>query len=180
MRRTLNIIAGAVAFLVGFGLTVTIAQEAAGSLASAPVATAAPSVTIPVGAWTGGILDWLAEIMLGAAGLFIAFLSRNLPASVVGLVSMLVTEQTLKRAIDWAFAQVKTATKGKEVTIPTANALLDAAAEYVVANAPSLAGKLGETLRPKLVARLSAEGVMPAESTATADLRAPLPLPVTK
>ena len=75
-------------------------------------------------------------------------------------------DQVMTRAIDAGFALVEGAEKGKVLEIPTANEVLRRAAQYLVAQAPGLFKELGDNLGQMLIARLSASGTLPPQSSA--------------
>lgn len=122
-----------------------------------PAAYAADTVVIPVG-------DWIVQATSSLASLAVAALmwvaSRWLPT----WIRTQLTEQLLGRAVDYALAVVAGAAKGKVLEIPVANAVLREAAAYAVAHAPATAKWIGDTLEPKLIARLSAAGALPEAS----------------
>lgn len=123
-----------------------------------PVAHAGDgTVTVPVG-------DWIVQATSSLASLAVAGLmwvaSRWLPT----WIRMQLTEQLLTRAVDYALAVVAGAAKGKVLEIPVANAVLREAANYAVKHAPATARWIGDTLEPKLIARLSAAGALPDAS----------------
>ncbi len=123
-----------------------------------PVAHAAEgTVTVPVG-------DWIVQATTSLASLAVTALmwiaARYLPT----WIRMQLTEQLLIRAVDYALAVVAGAAKGKVLEIPVANAVLRAAADYAVDHAPATAKWIGDTLEPKLIARLSAAGALPEAS----------------
>lgn len=62
--------------------------------------------------------------------------------------------------------EIKGAAKDKVLTLPVANAVLAEAAQYAVDHAPGTTKWLGDTLKPKLIARLSAAGALPDEAHA--------------
>lgn len=123
-----------------------------------PVAHAADgTVTVPLG-------DWVVQATSSIASLAVAGLmwvaSRWLPT----WIRTQLTEQLLGRAVDYGLAVVAGAAKGKVLEIPIANAVLREAAAYAVQHAPATAKWIGDTLEPKLIARLSAIGALPEAS----------------
>lgn len=131
-------------------------------------AAAADAIVIPWGDWTAGALAYLREIIVASVLAAFGYVLRGLPTHVRGVVEALRVEQLLDRGLDFGLAAVEGAVKGKTLEIKTANAVLNAVASYAASNAPALAGKLGETLKPKILARMSAQGLIPAEASAEA------------
>lgn len=128
--------------------------------ASDTVAVTTPAtVAVPYGDWITLFLGWARDGLLALASLAVA---RFAPAA----IKTLLTEQVLGRAIDYAIAAIDGAVKGRAVDLTTTNLLLAAAEKYVVANAPKLAKSIGDMLRPKLLARLGAAGVVSETTTA--------------
>lgn len=120
--------------------------------------------------------DWIAGAA-GVVGAVIAAILARALSFAPAIVKTLLTEQLLKRSVDYALGAVAGAAKGKTLEIPVANEVIRRAAQYAVDNgAPWLLKWIGD-LGPKIVARLSAEGAIPASaSAATLDL-APTPSP---
>lgn len=113
------------------------------------------SVTVPIG-------DWIAQATTSIASLCVAALSWVIARWAPTWVRTQLTEQLLSRAVDYALGAVAGAAKGKVLDVPVANAVLREAATYAVAHAPTTAKWIGDTLEPKLIARLSAAGSLPA------------------
>ena len=84
-------------------------------------------------------------------------------------------EKILQQAIDYAFGAVENAEKGKVLQVTIANDVLRMAESYVVSLAPGLATKLGDLLKPRLLAQLGADTPVPAATAAS--LGAALPPP---
>jgi DNA-directed RNA polymerase subunit H (RpoH/RPB5) len=120
-----------------------------------PVAHAAEgTVTVPVGDWIVQATSSLASLAVTAL-MWVA--ARYLPT----WIRMQLTEQLLTRAVDYALAVVAGAAKGKVLEVHVASAVLREAAAYAVKHAPDTARWIGDTLEPKLIARLSAAGALP-------------------
>lgn len=133
---------------------------------AAPQAFAADAIAVPWGDWLAGALQYFHEILATLIVALVSMAMRGLPAQVRDIVLAMRVEQIIARALDYGIGAVSNAVKGRTLDVRTANAVLNAGADYVVANAPALAGKLGETLRPKILARMSAAGILPPDSTA--------------
>lgn len=152
MRSTVFKILLIVAFvLVAADLTIAFS-----TLARAADAVAVPPVSIPWGDYVAAFVGYFRDIILSVAGMAVASYA---PA----FAKQYLTNEVLGRAVDYAIAAIDGATHGKHVDVTLTNPLLEKAIEYAEMNAPSLAGKLGDTLRPKIMARLSAAGVLPPE-----------------
>lgn len=123
-------------------------------------------MSVPVGYWVSTILNFIYPLALSAAGVAVTALAARIGGPLGALLASRVVDQALGRALDFAFADVKGAAKGKVLDIPTNNGVLDTAERYVVANAPAVAAKYGPTLRAKLFSRLSAAGAVTPNSTA--------------
>lgn len=113
------------------------------------------AVTVPWGDWLGGLLSYLRDAVIAAVVALVAFAARSLPKQIGDIILAARVEQLLTRAADYGIAAVAGAVKGKTLDVNVTNEVLERAAEYAIANAPALADKLGETLRPKLLARLA-------------------------
>lgn len=153
--------------LVAFGF------NSFGALAQAAdaVATATPApsgVSLPVGTWAVAVGSFLKEFVTPLVLLGLGVLARKLPAQAGALVNAMITEQVVARAVDWGFSVTEGVAKGKTLTLPQASAVVTAAEQYAVANAPAWAKAVGDLLRPKIVARIGATGSLPADAHADA------------
>lgn len=128
----------------------------AGALALASPAFAQDgAVSVPWGDWVAASLVYVRDLVIAGVVALIGLLAKNLSPGIRDMILAARVEQLLTRAADYGIAAVGGAVKGKTLDIATTNAVLEQAAEYAIANAPSLAAKLGDTLRPKLLARLA-------------------------
>lgn len=164
-RRLLALLS--VAFVVlaapGFAL-VAIALSSGAALAAD-----GQTIGVPIGDWIAGIAATIGLVL-------VTVLTRAL-AFAPSIVKTLLTEQLLKRAIDYALAAVAGAAKGKVLEVRVANDVIRTAAQYAVDNgAPWLLKWIGD-LGPKLAARLSAEGALPADASAANLALSPTPVP---
>lgn len=133
--------------------------------AGAIVTTTSTQVVIPWGKWVNDLLaqiELFVVTVLLPAGLL--YLVRKLPGEWAAVLKQQRVEDLLTKAVDYSFGVVEGAVKGQQSSVPVANAQLRAAVNYAVANAPALAQQIGDTLRPKIVARLSAQGALPPEA----------------
>jgi hypothetical protein len=112
------------------------------------------TVAVPIGDW---ITQSVAVVSTACVTVLTAIIARWAPA----WVRTYLTEQLLSRAVDYALGVVAGAAKGKVLEVPIANAVLREAATYAVEHAPTTAKWIGDTLTPKLIARLSAAGSLP-------------------
>ncbi len=127
---------------------------------------AATKVALPWG-------DWLTTLIGGIGAIVVAFALRMLSYA-PPFVSSLLTEQLLKRAVDYALGVVAGAAKGKVLEIDVANDVIRTAAQYAVDHgAPWLLAYIGD-LGPKIVARLSDAGALPADASAANLVQVPL------
>lgn len=108
--------------------------------------SAAPRVTIDLGAILTPLVQILGALLLAVASWAVSFLPAVLRAA--------LTEQLLKRAVDYAVATVEGAAAGKTVSIPVANEMIRVAAQYAADNGPTLTKWLAASLGQKIIARL--------------------------
>lgn len=133
-------------------------------------------IIIPWGAWLSQILVAITPIVALLAIGVVTWGIKNIAAKLPPGLSSAIMEalqqkqvnEVIGHAVDYSFAAVEGALRGKTATLDVANAQVAAAADYVVKNAPVLAAKVGPTLEAKIVARLSAQGVIPKEANETA------------
>lgn len=121
----------------------------------------ATGVRIDVGATLSPLVQIAGAALLSVATYAVTLLPAVLRA--------MLTEQLLKRAVDYAVATVAGAAAGKTVTIPVANEMIRVAAQYAADNSPRLTKALADTLGPKIIARLPDVVKLPDEASA-ADL----------
>lgn len=150
-NRTLVILSLAGGFI---GLAFVVAAAAATVDAPAP-----QTVTIPWG-------DWIAATLIGARDLATVLLAGVVARVAPAWAQQYTTNEVLGRAIDYGIAMASGVVKGKTATITQTNEALFYAEKYVVENAPALAKKLADTLKPKLLARASDAGIIPPEAGA--------------
>lgn len=113
---------------------------------------------MPIAAWISAVLTW-------ARDGFIALLALDAARWAPAALQQYLTNQLLAKGVDYAMGVVQGAVRGKELSFSTINPVLEQAERYAVANGPKLAAWLRATLKPKLMARLSAIGALPAEAT---------------
>jgi hypothetical protein len=131
----------------------------------AVVTTTSTQVVIPWGKWLSDVLaqiEVFVVTVLLPAGLF--YLGKKVAPEWAATLKQKRVEDLLTKAVDYSFGVVEGAVKGQQSSVAVANAQLRAAANYAVANAPALATEIGDTLKPKIVARLSAQGALPPEA----------------
>jgi hypothetical protein len=116
-------------------------------------------VTIPYGEWVSQLLSWVMGL---AVTLVAGLVSVHFPA----LAKQYNVNQILEKAASYGVAVTNGAIAGKSASVQISNAVLEQAVTYVVQNAPAYAKDLGDTLRPKIIARLGALGILPADFTA--------------
>lgn len=142
-----RLLAGALALVYGLAVAVpAFAGDAAGA------------VVIPLG-------DLVAAFASAVGPAALALLAWIVNRWVPAIIRPLLTEQLLTRALDYALAATEGAAKGKVLTVPVANEVLRQAGQYAVDHgAPWLLKWIGDTVEPKLIARLSAAGALPEEA----------------
>lgn len=118
------------------------------------------TVTIPWGDWLGSLLTASATIVVSLIGLVV---HRFLPPA----LSSLITDSVINKAVDYAIATTSGAIHGKEASIGVTNELIAVTANWIIANEPKIADWAGDNLRPLIVARLAAVGVVPAGASAS-------------
>ena len=126
-------------------------------LALAPLqALAAETVSIPVGDWIVALAGWamplVGTVLMGVVGWAVA----KLPPAFGGVANMLLTEQILKRATDFAQNAVAGAAQGKAISFQVGNAVVAEALRYAANHAPEWFAKIdADLLRQKIIARLN-------------------------
>jgi len=137
------------------------APLAVGVLLAAGPAVAADAagngVTFDLGAILAPVVQILGAILLAVATWAMSFLPP--------IVRAMMTEQLLKRAVDYAVATVEGAAAGKVITVPVANEMIRVAAQYAADNGPKLTQWLADSLGPKIIARLSDVVQLPPETS---------------
>lgn len=125
----------------------------------------AADVVIPWGEWLAGSLAYFRDAIIGGVALAITWGARKLPGHLGDIIVAMRLEQLLKRAVDYGIAAVEGAAKDKVLTVEITNQVIAEAVTYAAKSAPVLAGKFADSLRAKILARLAAEGVVPAEAS---------------
>jgi hypothetical protein len=126
----------------------------------------AADVVVPWGDWLSATLSYAREIIIAGVGAVFLWLVRSLPKQIGDIITAMRLEQLLTRAVDYGIAAVDGAAKGKVLTVPVTNSVIAEAVNYAVRSAPALADRFADTLRAKILARLSAQGVVPTDATA--------------
>jgi hypothetical protein len=153
---TLNLFARAafasacVAFFLGLASTAFAGEGAA---------LASSVVVVPWGAWVSSALASLGSIAVALLSFIVA---KWAPA----YVRVLLTDDLICKAVNYGFGAVEGAVAGKTLTLETTHSVLAAAEQYAVASAPAISKWLGANLRPLILAKLSALGVVPADASA--------------
>jgi hypothetical protein len=139
-------------------------------LAAAAMLIAVPAlaadVTVPWGDWLAGALVSVRDAVIALVVALIGVLAKQLSPAIRDVLHTAKVEQLLSRAADYGIVAVAGAVKGKTMDVKIANEVIAEAMNYAVANAPELAARLGNNLRPKIVARLAP--YLPAEADAKA------------
>jgi len=124
-------------------------------------AETASTIVVPWG-------DWLSSLLASVASLAIALLSFVVAKWAPAYVKVLLTDDLISKAVNYGFGAVEGAVAGKTLSLSTTNLVLAAAEQYAVSSAPAISKWLGANLRPLILAKLSALGVVPADATAEA------------
>jgi hypothetical protein len=142
-------------------LAVALGLAALFDPAFAQATATAPSVSIPWGSWLSGLLSWPA-LAAGAAG-YLGYAIKSIGG---GTLSLLVSDQQITAAVNYALAKVSGAVAGQTLEVQVANNVAQTAFNWIVSTEPALAGKLGSALGPQILAKLSQLGVAPAAPVA--------------
>jgi hypothetical protein len=164
-----TIIGAAMALAVAsFALVAPLAIDSAPIIAVHAFAADQVTTTtsVPWGDWIAALLSHTETLIIAVLGVVATWAIAKLPASLGPIVHALLTEQVLNRAVDYGIGAVAGAVKGKTADLQTTNAVLAQAEAFAVHNAPALVNKLGDTLLPKLFARVSAAGIVGPDVTA--------------
>ncbi len=149
-------------------MVLDIVAAIAATEAAVPVSPAASqSLVINIGVLIGQFLTWAESIMV----VIVTGLTAKLAPPIV---RQFLTDRALTNAIHWGIGAVENATKDKTITIDVANQVLFKALQFVQANYPQVAARLGDNLKSSLLARLSANANLAPEVTASA-LKVPSP-----
>jgi len=127
--------------------------------ANAADATVSTDVIVPWGAW-------LSSLLTSVVSLAITLLSYVVAKWAPTYVKVFVTDDLISKAVNYGFGAVEGAIAGKELDIKTANAVIASAANYAIQSEPKIAAWLGANLMPTILAKLSALGVLPADTSA--------------
>lgn len=130
---------------------------------AADAAPAANQVTIPWG-------DWLGQMLTAAATIVVSLIGWTVHRFAPPAIAAFITNDAIERAVNYAIATTRDAARGQTASLTVTNELLATAARWVIANEPRVAEWAGDNLRPLIVARLAAAGVVPAEAS-SANLR---------
>ncbi len=114
-------------------------------------------VEVPWGAWFAGALE---GVKAGAASLIAFAVGQWGPPYVKSALS----DAVIKRAVDFAFAQIEGAARGKVLTVQLSNAVAARALGYVVTQEPMVAQWLGAQIGPLVLARLSELCALPQDA----------------
>lgn len=127
----------------------------------ADVAASLPTVQhtpLPVGEYISTILAW------GRNGTLV-FLMGIASMYAPPVVRQWLTEKALGNALDYAIAVVDGATHGAVFDLRTSNAVLAEAERFMISHAPLVTKWLADTLKPYIIAYLSARTLLPPSSS---------------
>lgn len=135
------------------------------ALASAKLAFAQDptAVALPYGDIVVSLLGSVDQLIVIAVGSVATWVIAKLPAALAAPVRMILTEQLLKRAVEYGIAATQGAAKGRTLSVNVANDTLAQAAQYAIDNgAPWLISWLGgeNGVFRKLIARLDVDDMV--------------------
>lgn len=136
-----------------------IALAAMTGVALAAASAAPAPAVIPYGAWLAEALKWSSFAIQGT----ILFLFTKYVPS---LYQLFISKDTVTEAVNNALAAIENGLSGRTLTLDEANTVIEAAANWLVANEPAFAKWAGSTLKPKIVALLRGYGILPATADA--------------
>lgn len=128
---------------------------------TAVVVEDANKITIPVASWIDQVAVVVRDVGTAALPLLITFILTLVPAPIRMIAGPFLQKYAngiLDRALDYGINAVKGATKDKPLTIPTGNAVIAHASQYLIDHAPGwLTKTLGgeDGIRQKIFARLN-------------------------
>ncbi|MCW2276401.1 hypothetical protein GJ654_18920 [Rhodoblastus acidophilus] len=127
-------------------------------------ANAADAVTAVVIPWG----DWLKEIIVSVGSLAVAVLSFVIAKWAPAYVKVFLTDDLIAKAVNYGLGAVEGAVAGKTLTLETTNEVLAAAEQFAVASAPRVSKWAGDNLRPLILSKLAASGIVPETVSADA------------
>lgn len=155
--------------MIGLGLLEPAFAQTAVATVTAPAdAPTSTQVLIPAGDWVTWTLNNLKELLSVALFTALSWAAARAAMLVPALKNVLTAalmEQISKRSIDFAIAATEGAVKGKVVSIDVANEILHKGVQTFADNAPTMFRKFSDTIRPKLIARMGENGIVPPEAT---------------
>ncbi len=101
--------------------------------AQAAEAVAAGSIRVPIGEWLAASASLAAPVI----ALAYAWLLRQLPEQIVGILRTIRVEQILDKAITYGVNAVRGAAQGKTLDINLGSEVLAEAVQYVIDRAPA-------------------------------------------
>lgn len=117
-------------------------------------------VVVPWGDWVSSLLTILNALPWGAivSAAFVAILVKvGIPQGTAQMISVMLTEQLLDKALAYGMNAVQGAVKGKTLSVPVANQVIEESAQYAVDHGPAwLVDWLGgiEGIKARIIARL--------------------------
>ncbi len=152
-------------------LALAIATGLLSSLGALAADAAPATITVPWG-------DWLASLLTASATIVVSLIGFVVHRFAPPAIAAFVTNDVIEKAVNYAIATTAGAAHGREAHIDVTNNLIAAAANWIIANEPKIADWADSNLRPLIVARLAAVGIVPADaSLATLRLEQPAPEP---
>jgi hypothetical protein len=129
------------------------------SFAQATAAALRESVSVPWGKWLSDILGWPPLATAAIAGL--TWVLHRIGGS---FLSAFLTDQVISDAVHLALAKTQGAVANETSQISVANEAAQKAFNWVNANEPKIASRLGALLGDRIVAKISQLGAGPSEA----------------
>jgi hypothetical protein len=158
-RSRVRLAIGAAIFALGVLALLFIGGAA--YAADAVAAPATPTVSIPWG-------DWLAAALAGSGSILALVLSWAAKTFLPPIAQTFITNDLIAKSVDYALATIEDAARGKVADVQVSNAVIAMALNWIAAYEPELQKRGSDILRPLIIARLSALGVIPPEASASA------------
>jgi hypothetical protein len=149
---------GLVAAAIAGAIALGVGAAYAGDAIAAPTTS---TVSIPWG-------DWLAAALAGSGSILALVLSWAVKAFLPPIAQTFITNDLIAKAVDYALATIEDAARGKVADVRVSNAVIAMALNWIAAYEPELQKRGSDILRPLIIARLSALGVIPPEASAGA------------
>lgn len=137
------------------GIAVTMLAVMGYAIAATDPTLAAPTVTIPWGAWLSQALQLLTPTIV-AIGVGLAH------QFITGPLALFVSDSAVENAVQTMIAKEEGVIAGQAVSITVANALAKKILSYLIAQEPAVVKTFGPKLGDVILAKLCAAGVLPS------------------